>query len=332
MLTKIVFVLTIALTFGLTVAISRKLIPFLKSKKMGQKILDIGPRWHKSKEGTPTMGGFAFIIASVVVGLLGAVYFAVTDGLRTTLPFILTLALGVAGGLIGCIDDSAKLRKAQNEGLTAGQKYILQVVAAALYLVGMTLTCGAHTTVHIPFTDIQWDLGIFYYVLAMLLLTGVINSVNLTDGLDGLAASVTLLVGVFFAASGFLTGMAEPDSGLVLLGALLIGGCGGFLVYNFYPARVFMGDTGSLFLGGLVVGGAFMMEEPLLVVIFGLWYIVETASVILQVGYFKLTHGKRLFKMAPIHHHFEKCGMSEVQIVCMASVITLVTCVISLFA
>lgn len=329
---KIVFILAMALTFGLTVAVSRKLIPFLKSKKMGQKILDIGPRWHKSKEGTPTMGGFAFIIASVVVGLAGAIYFAITEGLRTTLPFILTLALGVAGGLIGCIDDSAKLRKAQNEGLTAGQKYILQVVAAALYLVGMTLTCGADTTVHIPFTDIQWDPGIFYYVLAMLLLTGVINSVNLTDGLDGLAASVTLLVGAFFAASGFLTGMAEPDSGLVLLGALLIGGCGGFLVYNFYPARVFMGDTGSLFLGGLVVGGAFMMEEPLLVVIFGIWYIVETASVILQVGFFKLTHGKRLFKMAPIHHHFEKCGMSEVQIVCMASVITLVACVVSLFA
>lgn len=332
MQTKIVFALAIVLTFGLTVAISRKLIPFLKSKKMGQKILDIGPRWHKSKEGTPTMGGFAFIIAAVVVGLAGAIFFAVTEGLRSTLPFILTLALGVAGGLIGCIDDSAKLRKAQNEGLTAGQKYILQVVAAALYLVGMTLTCGANTTVHIPFTEIQWDLGIFYYVLAMLLLTGVINSVNLTDGLDGLAASVTLLVGAFFAASGFLTGMAEPDSGLVLLGALLIGGCGGFLVYNFYPARVFMGDTGSLFLGGLVVGGAFMMEEPLLVVIFGIWYIVETASVILQVGFFKLTHGKRLFKMAPIHHHFEKCGMSEVQIVCMASVITLAACVVSLFA
>jgi len=329
---KIVFVLALALTFGLTVAISRKLIPFLKSKKMGQKILDIGPRWHKSKEGTPTMGGFAFIIAAVVTGLAGAVYFAVTDGLRATLPFIMTLALGVAGGLIGCVDDSAKLRKAQNEGLTAGQKYILQVVAAALYLVGMTLVCGPDTTLYIPFLGLEWDLGIFYYVLAMLILTGVINSVNLTDGLDGLASSVTLLVGVFFAACGFLNGMAEPDGGMVLLGAILIGACGGFLVYNFYPARVFMGDTGSLFLGGLVVGGAFMLDNPLLVVIFGIWYIVETVSVILQVGYFKLTHGKRLFKMAPIHHHFEKCGMSEVQIVCMASVITLIACVLSLIS
>lgn len=328
--TKILFVAALVCTFGLTVAISRKLIPYLKSKKMGQKILDIGPRWHKSKEGTPTMGGFAFIIAAVVVGLLGAVYIALTDGMRSTLPFIMTLALGVAGGLIGCIDDSAKLRKAQNEGLTAGQKYILQVLAAAVYLVGMTLTCGIDTTMHIPFTDIDVELGIFYYVLAMLLLTGVINSVNLTDGLDGLASSITLLVGAFFTACGFLTGMAEPDNGLVLLGALLMGGCGGFLVYNFYPARVFMGDTGSLFLGGMVVGGAFMLDDPLLVVIFGIWYIVETVSVILQVGYFKLTHGKRLFKMAPLHHHFEKCGWSEVKIVCMASVITLIACVVSL--
>ena len=329
---KIVFVLALALTFGLTVAVSRKLIPFLKSKKMGQKILDIGPRWHKSKEGTPTMGGFAFIIAAVVTGLAGAVYFAVTDGLRSTLPFIMTLALGVAGGLIGCIDDSAKLRKAQNEGLTAGQKYILQVIAAALYLVGMTLVCGPDTTLYIPFLGLEWDLGIFYYVLAMLILTGVINSVNLTDGLDGLASSVTLLVGVFFTACGFMNGMAEPDGGMILLGAILMGACGGFLVYNFYPARVFMGDTGSLFLGGLVVGGAFMMDNPLLVVVFGIWYIVETLSVMLQVGYFKLTHGKRLFKMAPIHHHFEKCGWSEVKIVCMASIITLIACVISLIS
>ncbi len=327
---KILFAAALVVTFGVTVAVSRKLIPFLKSKKMGQKILDIGPRWHKSKEGTPTMGGFAFIIASVIVGLAGAVYLAVTDGLRTTLPFIMTLALGVAGGLIGCIDDSAKLRKAQNEGLTAIQKFLLQVIVAALYLVGMTLVCGANTELYIPFLDIEVELGIFYYLLAMLLLTGVINSVNLTDGLDGLASSVTLLVGAFFAACGFWNGLAEPDGGTVLLGAILMGGCGGFLVYNFYPARVFMGDTGSLFLGGLVVGGAFMLKNPLLVVVFGIWYMVETLSVILQVGCFKLTHGKRLFKMAPIHHHFEKCGWSEVKVVCLASIVTLIACVISL--
>ncbi len=327
---KILFALVLVLTFAITVAVSRKLIPFLKSRKMGQKILDIGPRWHKSKEGTPTMGGFAFIIASVVVGLGGSIYLALTDGLRMTLPFIMTLALGVAGGLIGCIDDSAKLRKAQNEGLTAIQKFLLQVLAAALYLVGMTLVCGPDTTLYIPFVDVSVELGFFYYLLAMFILTGVINSVNLTDGLDGLASSVTLLVGAFFTACGFWNGMAEPDGGMVLLGALVMGSCGGFLVYNFYPARVFMGDTGSLFLGGLVVGGAFMMDNPLLLVVFGIWYLVETASVIIQVGYFKLTHGKRFFKMAPIHHHFEKCGWSEVKIVCMASIVTLAACVVSL--
>lgn len=276
------------------------------------------------------MGGFAFIIAAVIVGIAGSVYFAVTDGIRTTLPFVFTLALGVAGGLIGCVDDAAKLRKKQNEGLTAKQKFLLQLIAAALYLVGMTLVCGVNTTLYIPFVGVELELGIFYYVLAMLLLTGIINSVNLTDGIDGLASGVTLIVGVFFAAAGFLNGQAEPDGGLTLLGGIMMGACGGFLVYNFYPARVFMGDTGSLFLGGLVVGGSFMMQNPLLVVVFGIVYILETVSVMLQVMYFKLTHGKRLFLMAPIHHHFEKKGWSEIKIVFVASGITAAAALVSL--
>lgn len=327
---KIIFILALVCTFILTVLISRKLIPILKSRKMGQTILDIGPRWHKNKEGTPTMGGFAFIIAAVIIGIAGSVYFALTDGIRTTLPFVFTLALGVAGGLIGCIDDAAKLRKKQNEGLTAKQKFLLQLIVAALYLVGMTLVCGNNTTLYIPFVSLEIELGIFYYIFAMLLLTGMINSVNLTDGIDGLASGVTLIVGVFFAAAGFLNGQAEPDSGLLLLGGIIMGACGGFLVYNFYPARVFMGDTGSLFLGGLVVGGSFMMKNPLLVVVFGIVYIIETASVMLQVLYFKLTHGKRLFLMAPIHHHFEKKGWSEIKIVFVASGITAVAAAVSL--
>lgn len=327
---KILFAIALIVTFAVTVGISRILIPILKSKKMGQKILDIGPRWHKSKEGTPTMGGFAFIIASVVIGLAGCVYFIFTDGVRETLPFVLTLAFGVANGLIGCIDDSAKLRKKQNEGLTPIQKYLLQVIAAAAYLTGMTLTCGVNTEIYFPFFGVTVDFGVFYYVIVMLLLTGIVNSVNLTDGIDGLASSITLIVGAFFACAGFLNGLAEPDGGLVLLGAILMGGCGGFLVYNFHPARVFMGDTGSLFLGALVVGGAFMMKNPLLVIVYGIWYIMETASVILQVGFFKLTHGKRLFKMAPIHHHFEKCGWSENRIVFTATAVTAIVAVIAL--
>ncbi len=324
------YVIALLVSFGATVLISQRLIPILKSHKMGQTILEIGPRWHKSKEGTPTMGGIAFIIAVVVVGAAGAVYLAITDGIRSTLPLVFTLLLGLSGGFIGCVDDIAKLKKKQNEGLTAAQKFILQLVAAALYLLGMTLVCGIDTSLYIPFVEIELDIGIFYYAVSMLLLTGVINSVNLTDGIDGLASSVTLVVGIFFTAAGYMNGLAEPDGPLLLLGAVTVGGCAGFLVYNFYPARVFMGDTGSLFLGGIVVGGAFMMNNPLLVVVFGIVYIIETASVMLQVSYFKLTHGKRLFKMSPIHHHFEKCGWSEIKIVAVASAVTVAAAALSL--
>ena len=328
---NIMFVSTVILVFAVTVLILKKLIPVLKSKKMGQPILEIGPRWHKSKEGTPTMGGLSFIIPPVAIGGAGAAYIAVTDGIKTALPLILTLGLGLCGGLIGMIDDRAKLRKKQNEGLTAPQKFILQVIVSALYLLGMTLVCGANTELYIPFVDRSIDIGIFYYIVAMLLLTGVINSVNLTDGIDGLCSSVTLVCGMFFTVVGYMNGLVEPDAGLAELGAVIIGGCAGFLVYNFYPARVFMGDTGSLFLGGLVVGGAFMMKNPLLVIVFGIVYIIETASVILQVCYFKLTHGKRLFKMSPIHHHFEQCGWSEVKIVVVGMIVTIAASVLSFF-
>ena len=332
---SIVFVAALILVFLSTVLISKKLIPILKSRKMGQKILEIGPRWHKGKEGTPTMGGIAFIIPSVLVGIAGCVFITVTDGIRESLPLVFTLIYGLAGGLIGCVDDRAKLRKKQNEGLTAPQKFLLQVLAAVLYLFGMAMVRRAEglapmTEIYFPFIGKTVDFGIFFYLIALLLLVGVMNSVNLTDGIDGLCSSVTLIAGVFFAAAGYLAGGAAPDLRDLLLGAILIGGCAGFLVYNFYPARVFMGDTGSLFLGGLVVGGAFMMENPLLVIVFGFWYILETASVMLQVGYFKLTHGKRVFKMAPFHHHLEQCGWTEIKIVVVASVVTAVLSVVSL--
>jgi len=319
----------LVLTFLLTVMISKKLIPALKSRKMGQKILDIGPRWHKSKEGTPTMGGVAFIIASLAIGALCAVYIWLKDGSVAALPFIFTLGLGLAGGLIGCIDDYAKLRNQRNDGLTPAQKFLLQLVAAALYVFGMALVCKTGTAIYIPFVGAELELGIFYYVVSLVLICGMMNSVNLTDGIDGLASSVTLAVGVFFSVCGFFTGAA--DGALVSLGAVLIGGCAGFLVYKLNPARVFMGDTGSLFLGGLVVGGAFMMGNPLIVVVFGLVYIIETASVMLQVSYFKLTHGKRLFKMSPIHHHFEKCGWSENKVVIVFTAVTVIFSAVAFF-
>ena len=331
MIYKIMAAAALVVTFVVTVLISRKLIPILKSKKMGQKILDIGPRWHKSKEGTPTMGGIAFIVAILAVGAVISAVIWVLDGASVALPLIFTLGLGLAGGLIGCIDDAAKLRNKRNEGLTASQKFLLQLLAAALYLAGMAFVCGMKTSLYIPFVDVSIDFGIAYYIISMLLICGMLNSVNLTDGIDGLASSVTLVVGIFFIAAGFANGLAEPDGSLLSLGALTVGGCAGFLVYNLNPARVFMGDTGSIFLGGLVVGGAFMMNNPLIIIVCGLVYIIETASVMLQVTYFKLTHGKRLFKMAPIHHHFEKCGWTENKIVAVFTAVTAILSVVAFF-
>lgn len=328
----ILFVAALILTFALTAAISHKLIPVLKSKKMGQKILEIGPRWHKSKEGTPTMGGIAFIAATVIVAALACIASALWGDIGSVLPFVYVLLYGVLNGLIGVIDDSAKLRKKQNEGLTARQKYLLQLVAAALFLILMSVTGIMDTTLYIPFVGVTWDLGFFYYVIALLLLTGMVNSINLTDGIDGLASGVTLVVGIFFAAAAFFASQAASVApALSLIGATLIGGTLGFLVYNFYPARVFMGDTGSLYLGGMVVGASFLLGNPLIVVVCGIVYICETASVMLQVTYFKLTHGKRLFRMAPIHHHFEQCGWSEVKIVSVFTAVTALACLVAWF-
>ena len=326
----IIIICSFVISFLSTALITRYLIPKLKSLKMGQKILDIGPRWHKGKEGTPTMGGIAMIITlclvtviAVVIGLFAEKYRALSS--RAALVF----GYAMLNGLTGIIDDRVKLLKKQNEGLTAPQKYALQFVCAALFILGMRLTGNISTTLHIPFTSATVELGFFYYIIAVLLLTGVVNAVNLTDGIDGLASTNTLIVGIFFAVVSFSVKIGGNDT--ALLGGAVVGMCGGFLVYNFYPAKIFMGDTGSLFLGGLVVGGAFMLNSPLTVVIFGLWFIVETASVILQVASFKLT-GKRIFKMAPIHHHFEMCGWSEIKIVTVSGIITAAMCAVSWLA
>ena len=330
MTTKIIFAAVLVLTFLLTVGISKKLIPVLASRKMGQKILDIGPRWHKSKEGTPTMGGLAFIVASVVCGAIATAVIWVMNGAESALPLLITLVMATLNGCIGIVDDMAKLKRKQNEGLTAAQKFILQVLVAGLYLLAMCFFCSLTTELYIPFVNVSIDFGIFYYMIAMLLLTGIVNSVNLTDGIDGLASSITAVVAVFYSVAAFAAFESE-NVALSVVGALMAGSALGFLVYNFYPARVFMGDTGSLFFGGLVVGGAFVMNNPLIVVVCGIMFIVETASVMLQVAYFKLTHGKRLFKMSPIHHHFEKCGWKETKIVAVFSLVTLIFCVLAWF-
>ncbi len=316
------FLVSMILTLALTAAIERFLIPKLKSIGMGQKILDIGPRWHKNKEGTPTMGGLGFMAAATVV----FVPFLLLFWGEESLPLVLAFAYALVNGAIGFVDDYTKFVKKQNEGLTAGQKYLLQLLAAALYLGGLTALGRFQTALLLPFFGVEIKFGIAAYVIALLLLTGMVNSVNLTDGVDGLASSVTFVVSAFYAVAAF----ALSNGSLALLSGIGIGCCVGFLVYNFYPARVFMGDTGSLFLGGLVCGMAFLSGSPLMLLVIGIVYLIESASVILQVGCYKLTK-MRLFKMAPIHHHFEKCGWNEIRIVVVFSLVTFLFGVIAYF-
>ncbi len=319
------FILALAASFILSAIFTRFLIPKLKSMKMGQKILDIGPRWHKGKEGTPTMGGIGFIIASLIVGTAAAIIMILikAEGVSKLVAVIL---FALANGAIGVVDDLTKFKNHRNEGLTPAQKYLLQLISAGLFLAALKFTGNITTEIAIPFANISVDLGIFYYVISILLITGIVNSVNLTDGIDGLASSVTMAVGAFFAVAAFTYGSLPT----AFISAIMIGSCLGFLVYNFYPAKVFMGDTGSLFLGGLAVGAAYAIGNPLIIVIVGIIYIAEAGSVMIQVGVYKMTK-KRVFKMAPIHHHFEKCGWSELKVVGVFSLVTVLFGVLAYF-
>ena len=318
------FLIVMIATFLLTVAFSRFIIPILKSRKMGQYIKDIGPRWHKSKEGTPTMGGVTFIAAMTVVSALALI----VDG-RDALPLVFIMLLGLLNAVIGFIDDYQKLVKKNNDGLGEWQKTLLQLLAGGIYLFLMKMNGFIDTSLEIPFTSIEIELGIFYYVVALGLIWGMVNSTNITDGIDGLASTITLVVGGFFALCAFSFGNRPTE----IVSAALIGGMVGFLVYNFHPARVFMGDTGSLFIGGIITALAFAINEPLVVLICGLVYVLELGSSALQRYVYKLSgRKKRLFKMAPIHHHFEQCGWSENKIVAVFSSITVICCVIAWFA
>ena len=319
------FILSVLLSFAVTVLLSKKFIPVLISKKMNQPIYEIGPRWHKSKAGTPTMGGIFFIIA-ILLTMAVLSFFAVDQ--EMLIPLWITLAMATLFACVGLVDDYAKLIKKQNEGLKAYQKFLLQLAVASLYVGAMCSLDYMDTVIPIPFTEIEWDLGIAFYPLAVLLIVGVDNSVNLTDGIDGLCASVTAVIGAFFALFGFTVGGLAFGDAVICFAGALCGGMIGFLVYNWNPARIFMGDTGSLFLGGMVTGLAFLCDDPILILIVGLIYIIETVSVILQVGSYKLFK-KRIFKMAPIHHHFEKCGWSERKIVFVAGAITAVLCAVT---
>ncbi len=305
--------------FILTAFFTRLIIPKLKSMKLGQTILEIGPRWHKNKEGTPTMGGIAFISAILLVSVVLVILCLTVLDEPLFIRLIITVVFAALNGAIGIIDDMTKFKNHRNEGLSASQKFLLQLIVAALYLFALSYTGFINTVMHIPFTNIGLELKIVYYPMALIVITGIINSVNLTDGIDGLASSVTMVVGAAFAVLSFF----NSDIELSFLSSMIIGACLGFLVYNFYPARIFMGDTGSLFLGAAAVGCAFMMNDPFIILIIGIVYVAESLSVIIQVGSFKLT-GKRVFKMSPIHHHFEKCGWSEIKIVSVFSFVTFV--------
>lgn len=326
-------------SFLLTAILSHFIIPVLRAKKLGQPIRKEGPASHFSKEGTPTMGGIAFIFAILLVALGMVIYYAVRGEHNRYIPLGLTLALAVFNGMIGFLDDYRKLLKKQNEGLKAWQKFALQVLAAIAYIVLLVQFGEIDTTLHIPFIDKTVELGIVYYIFAVILIVGVVNSVNLNDGLDGLASSVTLVVAAFFAVVLFTvhSPIMENDgikASVSFVSAALIGAMIGFLIYNHHPAKVFMGDTGSLFLGGMVVGAAFIIDEPMIIIIAGGVYILEALSVMLQVGYFKITkkltgEGKRIFKCSPIHHHFEKSGWSEVKVVIVFSLVTVLLCAVA---
>jgi phospho-N-acetylmuramoyl-pentapeptide-transferase len=274
------------------------------------------------------MGGLGFIFATLVVAAALFIYLGIQGESAAYVPLALTLAFAVANGAIGFVDDYCKLIRKQNEGLTWKQKLFLQLVMAAAYICVMSYMGYFSTSFALPFTDRVLDLGWFAYPVAVLILGGVVNGGNITDGIDGLASSVTLVIGVFFAIWAF----AVADAQLSMLGAVLIGASLGFLVYNFYPARVFMGDTGSLFFGALVIAGGFQTSEVIVGIMVAMVFILEMLSSFLQVIWFKLTHGKRLFKMAPIHHHFEKCGWSEKKVVLVFSLVEVAFCLLAWFS
>lgn len=323
-----IFLLCLGLTFLFTVLLCRKVIPILMQKKLGQKILEIGPRWHKNKEGTPTMGGVCFIPPILIVPLTLCIY--LSDTLKTSelRLLILTLIYALANALVGLVDDLTKFKKQQNAGLTPRQKLVLQTTLATAYLAMLNLYGAIQTDIRIPFIEKTVPLGRAFYLLALLLLVGVVNCANLTDGIDGLATSEAAILSGFFAVAS----VAVASRTLSAVSGAVLGGALAFLLFNYHPARVFMGDTGSLFFGAILSGLAFLIGEPLLIVFAGALYLIEGLSVILQVVYFKLTHGKRLFLMAPLHHHFEKRGWSEVKVVAVFSLCSIALCIATFVA
>lgn len=303
-------------SFIISTLITYILIPVLRRLKFGQTIRDEGPQWHNKKSGTPTMGGIGFLMVVVILTCIHSKDDAVVFG---------SLFAGLFG-VIGLLDDGIKIILKRNLGLTEKQKLILQVLVSVVFLVLGVNKGYISTTLSIPFTSIVWDLKWFYVIFMAIYMIAYTNAVNLTDGLDGLAGSVTAVVGIFFIFCSVVLKSDTAYFATALTGAVI-----GFLVFNAYPAKVFMGDTGSLFLGGAVAVMAILLKLELLLILAGIIYVIEALSVVLQVAYYKKTK-KRIFLMAPIHHHFEMKKMNEVSIVSMFTGITLVACIIAAFA
>lgn len=321
-------------SFFITMILGIWMIPFLRKIKYGQTILEIGPSWHKSKEGTPTMGGIMFIIGILVSAIACVLLFYSTHSVDldlnvskdTTVRIFAGLGMAFLYGLVGFIDDYIKVVKKRNLGLKAMQKLVLQFSVAIAYLAVIKYVGGASSETIIPFIG-SIDLGIFYWIISAIVIVGMVNAVNLSDGIDGLNGSIT-----FFAAVALMTiASVICMSDISIMSGALAGGCLGFLIWNFHPARVFMGDTGSLFLGGMVCAVTYALNMPILMLLVGIMYLVEMFSVILQVTYFKATKGKRLFRMSPIHHHFELGGWSEIKITVVFSAVTILMGVAALF-
>ena len=314
--------LTLLLAFAVGCLLGKLLLPVLHKLKFGQNIYELAPEAHKKKQGTPTMGGLVIAGAAIAATLVVNDYAEPFSG-----NMLLAMLLMALGNLcIGFADDMTKIRRGKNGGLTAKQKMFFQTILALAFSAYCYFHPQVGPVIKVPFLRVEWNLGILYIPIMMFIIVGTTNSANLLDGLDGLLTSVSM---VDFATLAVIAGAAGLG-GVGVGCAAMCGGCMAFLMRNAYPAQMFMGDTGSMFIGGAVVAAAMLLRQPLILVLLAFWMLMSSVSDIIQITYFKATHGKRVFKMAPIHHHFELCGMHEVKIVAMYMMTTAALCVLTL--
>ena len=313
-----VVITAVLISFGISAVACPVLIPFLKKIKFGQQVREDGPQAHLKKQGTPTMGGIAFLFSVMLTSL----FF-----MKSYPQIIPILFMTVGFGFVGFLDDYIKVVRKHSEGLNPKQKMAAQFVITAIFCFYMMKYSGGGTVIHIPFLHTDWDMGWLYIPMVFLVVLGTDNGVNFTDGLDGLCTSVTIIVATFFTVVAMTT-----VSGIAPITGAGVGALLGFLLFNVYPAQVFMGDTGSLALGGFVASTALVLQNPLIILLVGFIYLIEVISVMIQVVYFKKTHGKRFFRMAPIHHHFELGGWSETRVVAVFTTVTALLCLIALLS